>query len=71
MIKAKDELVTPTRPSFIPQVLEGGLALDIDRLTRTMAMLEDYVDIMMAMDEPLPGSPRVEEDELRLRVASL
>jgi hypothetical protein len=71
MINPKPEQDRGPRTGFSPRILNGGLLLDIERLTRTMAILEDYVDSMMALDEPLPQGPRIEEEELQLRVASL
>ena len=71
MIDRKRDPDTVPRPSFIPQLLEGGLSLDVERLAKTMAMLEDYVDTMLAMDDPRPGSPWIEEESIQLRVASL
>ena len=71
MINPNNDRETPTRPSFIPEVLDGGVSLDINRLAQTMAMLEDYVDTMLAMDDPRPGSPSAEEESIQLRVASL
>ncbi|MDP9325648.1 MAG: hypothetical protein M3O87_03830 [Candidatus Dormibacteraeota bacterium] len=71
MIDAKDGIDTRNRPSFIPTVRDGGLTLDLERLSQTMAMLEDYVDTMLAMGDPLPGSAQIEENDLKLRVASL
>ena len=71
MINAKPEMDTVTRPGFVPKILEGGLLLDLERLTETMARLEAYVDTMLALDEPLPPDPQIEEYELQLRVASL
>jgi hypothetical protein len=71
MINPDSETETVNRPSFAPRILEGGLTLDLERLTKTMAMLEDYVDGMLALDEPLPLDPVIEEAEIQLRVASL
>ncbi|MFY9615805.1 MAG: hypothetical protein WAT58_10450 [Candidatus Dormiibacterota bacterium] len=71
MINAKDGMDTRSQPSFIPKVLNGGLTLDLERLSQTMAMLEDYVDAMLSLDDPLPGSAQIEEADLKLRVASL
>ena len=36
-----------------------------------MAMLEDYVDAMLVIEEPFAAAPAIEEESLQLRVASL
>jgi hypothetical protein len=66
MINPYADRDTRSRRSFIPEVLDGGVSLDINRLAQTMAMLEDYVDSMLAMDDPRPGSPWIEEESIQL-----
>lgn len=56
---------------FSPRVLEGGMLFDVERLTQAMAMLEGYVDSMLAAYEPPALDPYIDEEDIRLRVASL
>jgi hypothetical protein len=64
------EIEAPARPAPRPRVLQGGAAaLDIDRLRQTMAMLEDYIDGMLAL-EGAPGmDPSVDDIDLENRIA--
>ncbi len=61
MIDPKRDRDPVTRPSFIPHLRDGGLSLDVEHLAQTMAMLEDYVDAMLALDDPLPARPEPTE----------
>jgi hypothetical protein len=58
-------------PTFSPHVIEGGLMFDVERLSQTMAMLEGYVESMLAAYEPPAKVPYIDEEDIRLRVASL
>ena len=66
------EIQAPTRQSPRPRVLKGGAArLDIDRLSQTMALLEDYVDSMLTLESGPAMDPRVDDVDLEARMASL
>ena len=71
MINPNPPTDTGLRPRFTPRILNGGLLLDLERLAATMAVLEDYVDTLIALGEPLLSTTRIGEEELQLRVASL
>ena len=63
---------SPGRHAYRPRVLQGGAAaLDIDRLSQTMAMLEDYVDSVLTL-EGAPGiDPWVDDVDLETRMSCL
>jgi hypothetical protein len=55
-----------------PRVLRGGAAaLDIDRVSQTMAMLEDYVDSILALQGAPGMDPWVDDVDLETRIACL
>ena len=66
------EIAAPARRATRPRVLEGGAtALDIDRLSQTMAMLEDYVDSVLALEGAPSMDPWVDDVDLETRMACL
>jgi HPt (histidine-containing phosphotransfer) domain-containing protein len=66
------EIQTPPRQSPRPRVLKGGAAtLDMDRLSQTMALLEDYVDSMLTLESGPRMDPWVDDVDLEARMASL
>jgi hypothetical protein len=66
------EIEAPPRQAQRPRVLQGGaIALDIEHLSQTMAMLEDYVDGVLALDGPPGMDPWVDDLDLETRMACL
>ena len=61
-----------TAAGFRPRVLEGArFQVDVGRLEATMAVLEDYVESMLAAEEGAAMDSWLEDLDVELRMVSL
>jgi hypothetical protein len=59
-------------PAYRPRVLEGGAAgISVEHVARTMALLENYVDSILAADGPPMMDPWIDDEDLETRVSCL
>jgi hypothetical protein len=59
-------------PTYRPRVIDGGaVGLDVERFAQTIALLENYVDSLLAADGPPTMDPWIDDDDLETRVSCL
>lgn len=67
-LETRGERSQPYRPT----VLDGGaMNIDLKRLTETMAMLENYVDSLLAAEGPPAMDPWIDDEDLATRMSCL
>jgi hypothetical protein len=65
------ELDAPA-PTYRPRVIDGGVVgLDVERFAQTIALLENYVDSLLAADGPPTMDPWIDDEDLETRVSCL
>jgi hypothetical protein len=63
-----DAPATTYRPRVIYGVVVG---LDVERFAQTMALLETYVDSLLAADGPPTMDPWIDDEDLETRISCL
>ena len=69
MIQAEQVSPRPRRP--VMRVIHGGKELDLERFAETLAMLESYVDGVLAAEELAATDDWVDDQVMDVRLASL
>ena len=70
MIDPKELELDAPGPAYRPRVIDGGVVgLDVERFAQTIALLEDYVDSLLAAEGPPPMDPLIDDDDLETRVS--
>lgn len=69
MIQAEQLSPRPHRP--VMRVIHGGKELDLERFAETLAMLESYVDGVLAAGELAAMDPWVDDQVMDVRLASI
>ena len=58
--------------TYRPRVIDGGgVGLDVERFAQTMALLENYVDSLLAADGPPTMDPWIDDEDLQIRISCL
>ncbi|MEA2682562.1 MAG: hypothetical protein QOK05_890 [Chloroflexota bacterium] len=71
MIQTEELNYGAPRPRPKVRVIQGGRELDLELFSETLAMLESYVDDVLATNELPAMDPWVDDQAMDVRLASL